>query len=213
MKYIQILKFLAVHHKTAEHFKISIFDSNQHGSPENPQDFSTQHYFLSQLKLLLYLPHPSVMRESHSCHCFVARRRAKGLICVPLFLFEGGGNFSTVGGVCVCMCWGERYRSTAGKLLLREEGRTSAFWNKGACLGRRGCCWRYLEGWKCKWPPGPQTYYHFNQPEKCSSFSSVIIVTILLICSNTFPIMISVMLYLFEDDTLPCKLMFEFPEV
>lgn len=160
-------------------------------------------------QLLPYLPHLSVMRESHSCHCFVARRRAKGLICVPLWLFEGGGTFSVVGGGG----GGGGGQEEVSDLMLREERRTSAFWNKGARLGRRGCCWRCLEGWKCKWPPGPQTYYHFNQPEKCSSFSSVIIVTILLICSNTFPIMISVMLYLFEDDTLPRKLMFEFPEV
>lgn len=40
MKFIQTLKFIIVHHKTAEHFKISFPHKNQHGTPETPSFFS-----------------------------------------------------------------------------------------------------------------------------------------------------------------------------
>lgn len=91
LKFIQTLKFIIVHHKTAESFKISFSDRNQHGPREIPPFFSQ---FKPTVLAVFAIPISSQHGDRPSNAAVLWQE--EGLTCVHLWLFDGGGNLQAV---------------------------------------------------------------------------------------------------------------------
>lgn len=123
MKFIQTLKFIIIHHKTAKHFKISPFDRNQYGPPETPSLFPSWNLLFQQV--FVCLPYPSM--ERGSLMSLFRVKKAWSMYISDILMEE-----------VTSRQWTYETDTCVGLLscFLREESQTSMFQTKYVCLGR-----------------------------------------------------------------------------